>query len=165
MALFEEIKTIQKNVDYRKLKITCGNNVTYDFSDFKTFNNLFKELYFKKMTIDNTEIKRNEFNAKFNALSKYSPRNQKCLELKYKLLDNAKNFYKEKKIIEGFKKGIFPLKSDDEFKGQARYKNGLIDSNEFMELIKSKENEINYGLVSKYFFVQKLEIILKEMKY
>ena len=30
-----------------------------------------------KMTIDNAEIKQNEFNAKFNALSGYSPRNKK----------------------------------------------------------------------------------------
>ena len=46
MALFEEIKTIQKNVDYRKLKITGGNNVDYDFSDFEAFNNLFGSLDF-----------------------------------------------------------------------------------------------------------------------
>ena len=49
MALFEEIKTIQKNVNYRKLKITGGNNVTYDFFDFKTFNNLFKDLQIKNI--------------------------------------------------------------------------------------------------------------------
>ena len=48
MALLEEIKTMQKNVDYRKLNITSGNNVTYDFSDFKTFNDLFKDLRLKK---------------------------------------------------------------------------------------------------------------------
>ena len=35
--LINEIKTIQKNVDYRKLKIRGGNNVDYDFSDYKTF--------------------------------------------------------------------------------------------------------------------------------
>ena len=40
-ALIEEIKIIQKDVDYRKLIIKGGNNVTYDFSDFKTFNELF----------------------------------------------------------------------------------------------------------------------------
>ena len=45
MALFGEIKTMQKNVDYRKLKLTAGNNVTYDF---KTFNNLFKDLHLKQ---------------------------------------------------------------------------------------------------------------------
>ena len=40
------------------------------------------------------------------------------------ILDNAKNFYEErKKIIEGFNDGKFSLKSDDddEFKNQARY--------------------------------------------
>ena len=33
-GLFEEIKIIQKAVDYRKLKITGGNNITYDFSGY-----------------------------------------------------------------------------------------------------------------------------------
>ena len=46
MALFEVIKTIQKNVNYRKLNIIGDNNVIYDFSDFKTFNDLFKGLLF-----------------------------------------------------------------------------------------------------------------------
>ena len=39
--LIEEIKAIQKDVDYRKLKIKGGNNVDYDFSDCKTFKELF----------------------------------------------------------------------------------------------------------------------------
>ena len=39
--LIEEIRALQKDVDYRKLIIRGGNNVTYDFSDFKTFNELF----------------------------------------------------------------------------------------------------------------------------
>ena len=29
----KEIKIVQKDVDYRKLKIRDGNNITYDFSD------------------------------------------------------------------------------------------------------------------------------------
>ena len=36
-ALIEEIRSIQKNVDYRKLKVTGANNVTYNFSDYKIF--------------------------------------------------------------------------------------------------------------------------------
>ena len=47
-TLFEEIRTIQKNVDYKKLKTTGGNNVTSNFSDYKTFKELFDDLYFKK---------------------------------------------------------------------------------------------------------------------
>ena len=47
--LTNEIKTIQKNVDYRKLKIRGGNNADYDFSDYKTFKELFRDLYYKKV--------------------------------------------------------------------------------------------------------------------
>ena len=43
--LIEEIKVIQKDVDYRKLKIRGGNNVDYDFSDCKTFKELLRDLY------------------------------------------------------------------------------------------------------------------------
>ena len=69
------------------------------------------------MVIDDAEMKQNEFDAKFNALSRYSPRNQKYIEAKNKLLDNAKICYEgRERIIEGFKKGIFSLKSDNEFK-------------------------------------------------
>ena len=49
--LIEKIKSIQKDVDYRKLKIKGGNNVDYDFSDYKTFKELFRDLYYKKITI------------------------------------------------------------------------------------------------------------------
>ena len=48
-ALINEIKTIQKNVDCRKLKIRGGNNVDFDFSDYKTFKELFRDLYYKKL--------------------------------------------------------------------------------------------------------------------
>ena len=44
MEEIEEIKIIQKCVDYRKVKITGGNKITYDFSDYKTFKVLFREL-------------------------------------------------------------------------------------------------------------------------
>ena len=47
-ALIEEIRIIQKDVNYKKLTIKGGNNVEYDFSDFKTFNELFRDLYYKK---------------------------------------------------------------------------------------------------------------------
>ena len=62
-TLIEEIKIIQKDADYRKLKIAGGNNVTYDFSNYKTFNELFNDLHFNKMTIDRTKIKQDEFNS------------------------------------------------------------------------------------------------------
>ena len=47
--LIEEIRVIQKDVDYRKLKIRGSNRVEYDFSDFRTFKELFRDLYYKKL--------------------------------------------------------------------------------------------------------------------
>ena len=58
--LINEIKTIQKNVDYRKLKIRGANNADYDFSDYKTCKELFRDLYYKKSTIDYVERKQDE---------------------------------------------------------------------------------------------------------
>ena len=98
-ALLEEIRIIQKDVDYRKLKNIGENNVVYDFSDFKIFNDLFKGLHFKKMLIDDAEMKQNEFDAKLNALSRYFPKKQEYIEAKNKLLDNAKNFYEGRKKL------------------------------------------------------------------
>ena len=46
--LINKIKVTEKDVDYRKLKIRGGNNVDYDFSGYKTFKELFRELYYKK---------------------------------------------------------------------------------------------------------------------
>ena len=43
-GLVEEIRIIQKDVDYRKLKITGSNKNMYDFSDYKTFEELFRDL-------------------------------------------------------------------------------------------------------------------------
>ena len=43
--LIEKIKNIQKDVEYRKLKIRGGSNVDYDFSDCKTFKELLRDLY------------------------------------------------------------------------------------------------------------------------
>ena len=82
------------------------------------------------------------------------------------LVDNTKTFSKgRKKIIEGFKEGIFSLKSDDEFKEQARHeekikdignRNCHIDYEKFMDLIYSKERDIDDQLVEKHFLVQDL---------
>ena len=91
-ALIKEIRTIQKDVNYRKLKIRGGNNATYDFSDYKTFKGLFRDLYYRKMTIDDAEHIQDEFNAMLGVLSNYTPKVQKYIEANNKLLDNAKNF-------------------------------------------------------------------------
>ena len=46
--LIEEIRVVEKDVDYRKLKPRGGSNTDHDFSDYKTFKELFKGLNYKK---------------------------------------------------------------------------------------------------------------------
>ena len=55
--LIDETGSIQKDVDYRKLIIRDVNNVTYDFGDYKTFKELFRDIYYRNMTIDEAEKK------------------------------------------------------------------------------------------------------------
>ena len=40
---------MQKNVDYRTLKIKGGNSVEYGFSDYKTFKELFRDFTTEKL--------------------------------------------------------------------------------------------------------------------
>ena len=72
-ALIEEIRSIQKYVDYKKLKTISGNKFTYDFRDYKRFKELFRDIYYRNMSINKVERKQDEFDAVLNALSKYSP--------------------------------------------------------------------------------------------
>ena len=73
-GLIEEIKVIQKDVDYRKLKITDGSNITYEFTNYKTFKELFRNLYHRNMSIDETERRQEAFDGFLGALSTYSPK-------------------------------------------------------------------------------------------
>ena len=119
--LIEKIKNIQKDVDYRKLKIRGGNNVDYDFSDYKTFKELFRELYYKQTTIDDVERKQDEITGVMGALKGYAPRDNKYTEAKNKLVNNVENFYKgREKIIEGFKNGVFQFYYDDRHEYQMK---------------------------------------------
>ena len=129
----------------------------YDFSNYKTFKELFRYLYYKKMSVNDAEMEQSEFDAKLNALNKYSPKGEKYFKTKNKLLNNAENFYKGiKKIIEGFKKGIFLLKSDGEFEQQTSEESGAAA---FNEGVKIKEADINNELLKYFFTFEKLNKI------
>ena len=87
----------------------------YDFSDYKTFEELFRD-FIKKMTICGREEKQDEFKSLRDLLSDYPARKKEYIEEKDKLLINVKNFYKgRKKFIEGFKNGRFPFNNDETF--------------------------------------------------
>ena len=130
-----------------------------------------KDLYYRNMSINKAERKQHEFDAVLNALSEYSPRDQKCIEAKNKLLDNAKNFYKGKeKIIQVFKNEIFLIHCDDEdrrFKdndeNDIRDNNGLIDFEKPNKLINLNRRSMNDNLFREYFKYQDPDSMLKDL--
>ena len=104
-----------------------------------------------------------------NALSRYSPKDQKYTEAKNKLLDN-KNFYKgRKKIIEGFKNKIFPIYHDNEgrFENNDEYDirdiNGLINYKKLERPINPKRKSINNNLFREYLKYQDPDSMLKDL--
>ena len=120
--LLKEVKTIQKNVNYRKLKIKGGNMKDYDFSDYRTFKELFRDLYYGNLTVDEAESKQDEFNVVLHVLKNYRPKDDKYVTLKYNLVHNASKFYKgREKITEVFKNGVFPFYYDRDHEEQIKY--------------------------------------------
>ena len=89
-----KIKTIQKDVNYRRIKIAEGNNITYDFSDYKTFKELFRDLYYRNMTINEEDRKQDKFDGSLVVLKIYPAKKEEHIEARNKLLNNAKSFYK-----------------------------------------------------------------------
>ena len=73
------------------------------------------------------------------ALKNYTPRNNKYVEAKNKLLNNVENFYKWRgKNIEGFKNKIFPIYYDKEYEPKAR-----VERREEIERRRKKEKKKN----------------------
>ena len=102
--LIEEIRVIQKDVDYRKLNIRGGNNTDYDFRNYRTFKELFRDLYHKKITLDDAEANHIQIDTVLYHLDKYSPKSLKYIETKNNLVKNVKKITKgETRLLKGFK--------------------------------------------------------------
>ena len=52
----------------------------FDFSDYKTFKELFRDLYYRRIAIDEAERKPDEFSAIIAALKRYIPKKPKSLK-------------------------------------------------------------------------------------
>ena len=82
-ALIDEIRSIGKDVNYKRLKIIGGNKTVYDFSDYKIFKEMFRDIYYRNMSINMAERKQDEFDAVLNVWSAYSPSKEKYIVAKY----------------------------------------------------------------------------------
>ena len=124
------------------------------------------------MTINDAEMRQNEFNSVLVALNNCIPRIRKYNEAKNSLLNNAKNFYKGRgKIIDGLKEGIFLLKSDDDDdddddddeseQQQTSKKPTKDDVNAFNKWVNETEVGINRKLFENHFKIPKPSSMFK----
>ena len=65
-------------------------NLEFDFRDYKSLKEFFKDIYYKKFSIKEAESIQEEFNAVLTALEKYKPRDSEHKNKKLKLLENVK---------------------------------------------------------------------------
>ena len=59
--LIKQVNIIQKDVDYGRLILIGGNRGEYNFSDYRAFKELFRDLYYKKLTIDGAKAYQIQF--------------------------------------------------------------------------------------------------------
>ena len=106
VALLKEIKEIEDNVDYDKLFFMGGHKKAYFLKNFRTLEKLLKDIYNGDMTIDEAEIKQNEFTEELDKLKTYPARESKYIDLKENVFKNANNFY------EGWKENFYRFKNE-----------------------------------------------------
>ena len=59
----------------------------------KNLKELFRDLYYRKVSINETERKQDKFDAIIGALENYTSKSDKYIEAKNRLLNNVKNFW------------------------------------------------------------------------
>ena len=82
----------EKLIDCRKLNFKGGNNVSYDFSNFRPLRELIRAIHYGEVSIPGAKNDQEGFDDLLNRLRAYNPRNSEYRENKESLLINAKKF-------------------------------------------------------------------------
>ena len=120
-------------------------------SDYRTFKELFRDIYYRTITINETDSKQDEFNTVLHLLKKYSPKHDKYVTLKNNIVDNVSKFYEgREKIIQGFKNEVFPFcydREDEEQMGlekkEEEEEETITDANKCNEWVIKQETSTN----------------------
>ena len=67
----EKLDNQEKLINYRKCNFRGGNNVDYDFSNYRSLKELFKAIYFNDLTIGEAEGIQDEISDIIYALKNY----------------------------------------------------------------------------------------------
>ena len=96
-------------MNYKRLSFKRDKNLIFDFRGYRSLEELFRDIYYNKFTIEGAERLHNEFNTVRGALKKYSPKKSEYIKEKINVKGNIEKIYDGKEIIiNAFKNKIFP---------------------------------------------------------
>ena len=172
--VLKKLNNQEKLINCRKLYLKRGNNLEYDFTEYRPLLEFFKTIYYRNLRIEKAEKIQDEFNGIYGALEKYKPKkNSKFNKPREKLLINSKNFHDGRKmIIDAFKNKIFPMAptgfSEDEEPSGSRNEEQkdrrlpTIKEEEALEQIAQLDKFYGPGLINKYFLENSLTRIINK---
>ena len=97
--MLNKLSKQEKLIDYKKLNFKGGNNVSYDFSNFRPLREIIRTNHYSEITIPGAERDQIGFNRLLSQLRIYNPRNSEYRKSKESLLINEKHFYDGRKMI------------------------------------------------------------------
>ena len=107
-----------------KLNFRRDSSLEFYFSDYKSLKELFKEFYYRNLSIHGAERMQDEFKAHVGLLEEYKPRNPYHIHARKNIFINAKNLYVGRQMItDAFINQIFPFgveEPEDFSKGQMK---------------------------------------------
>ena len=183
--MLEKLNNQEKHINYRKLNFRGGNDVDYNFSEYKSLKELFKAIYYRNVTIEEAERTQEEFDTTISALKLYPAIKPKYIEGKTKLLINAKKFYDGREtIINAFRNKIFPMtpsgfSSDDDISPRTSPDDDISPRmspdedespnethyDELYKAISNVDNKLDSELIRKYFIKGSLSELSKFLRY
>ena len=75
--MLEKLNNQEKLINHKKVNFRGGNNIDYNFSEYRLLKELFKATYYRNVRIEKVERIQEEFDATINALNKYKPKKAK----------------------------------------------------------------------------------------
>ena len=63
----------EKIIDYTNLRFKRNKSLEFDFREYRSLKNMFKEIYYRKISIDKAEDTQRESKNLYDALEKYRP--------------------------------------------------------------------------------------------
>ena len=166
--ILKKLNNQEKLVNYRKLGFRGGNNKDYDFTNFSSLRELFRETYYGEILIWAVEREQDNFDDMIEILKVYKPKKDfQYYGRKQDLVINVQDFYDGREmIINTFKNKLFPFYSGNhykEFKEESSESEDRIPDTSTLEQM-ARLDKIYPPLTSRYFMEKSIIGIMKKLK-